>query len=396
MSVKDTPRILIIPSWYPPDGGYFFREHSEAIAGMGWKADVLVNRVVGARKLVTAGFSALHRFRVGAENGLRVIRVVTLKLPGNEKRNIRRWARRTGRIYERYASQFGKPGLILAHSVTWAGYAASLIGRRHQIPFVIVEHRSFFVWSTDRARKMVKPFYLPFFEQAYRQCSRLVLVSPSLRTGLQALMPWIDEKITVIPNMIREDMFLPPAVPRVRDPFVFIWAGRLEHVKGVDVLLEAVRILKGQTGREFSLKLAGRGPLRGELEELASSLGVADHVHFLGRLSREDMQEAMQAANCFVLSSRYEAFGAVLIEAMATGLPVIATRSGGPDSIVTEQNGILVEPEQAGPLADAMEKMMRDYPDFSGERIRQSVLERFGASRVLEQYDRIFRELLQI
>jgi len=396
VSVKDTPRILIIPSWYPPDGGYFFREHSEAIAGMGWKTDVLVNRVVGARKLFSAGFSALHRFRAGAENGLRVIRVVTLKLPGNEKRNIRRWARRTGRIYERYASQFGKPGLILAHSVTWAGYAASLIGRRHQIPFVIVEHRSFFVWSTERARKMVKPFYLPFFEQAYRQCSRLVLVSPSLRTGLQALMPWIDEKITVIPNMIREDMFLPPAVPRVRDPFVFIWAGRLEHVKGVDVLLEAVRILKGQTGREFSLKLAGRGPLRGELEELASSLGVADHVHFLGRLSREDMQEAMQAANCFVLSSRYEAFGAVLIEAMATGLPVIATRSGGPDSIVTEQNGILVEPEQAGPLADAMEKMMRDYPDFSGERIRQSVLERFGASRVLEQYDRIFRELLQI
>ena len=396
MSVKDTPRILIIPSWYPPDGGYFFREHSEAIAGMGWKTDVLVNRVVGARKLFSAGFSALHRFRAGAENGLRVIRVVTLKLPGNEKRNIRRWSRRTGRSYERYALQFGKPGLILAHSVTWAGYAASLIGRRHRIPFVIVEHRSFFVWSTDRARKMVKPFYLPFFEQAYRQCSRLVLVSPSLRTGLQVLMPWIDEKITVIPNMIREDMFLPPAVPRVRDPFVFIWAGRLEHVKGVDVLLEAVRILKGQTGLEFSLKLAGRGPLLRELEELASSLGVADHVHFLGRLSREDMQEAMQAANCFVLPSRYEAFGAVLIEAMATGLPVIATRSGGPDSIVTEQNGILVEPEQAGALADAMEKMMWDYPDYSGERIRESVLERFGASRVLEQYDRIFRELLQI
>ncbi len=57
------------------------------------------------------------------------------------------------------------------------------------------------------------------------------------------------------------------------------------------------------------------------------------------------MQKEMQEANCFVLPTRYEAFGAVLIEAMATGLPVIATRSGGPDHIVTEENGLLIDPE---------------------------------------------------
>lgn len=394
--MKGHPRILIIPSWYPPDGGYFFKEHSEAISGMGWQVDLLVIRMVGVRKLIQAGLSALHRFRIKKENGLRVVRSVYLKIPGNEKLNIERWAARTMKVYRRYESRFGKPGLILAHSVTWAGYAASLIGEQHRIPFLIVEHRSFFVWTTEQARKMVKPFYIPFFEKAYRECSRLVLVSENLLTGLVALMPWIEEKTMVIPNMIREDMFLPPATPRKAEPFVVLWAGRFDHVKGVDLLLEALRILKNRTEMEFSVRLAGRGPLRKELEQMAAELDVADRVHFLGRLSREKIQEEMQAANFFVMASRYEAFGAVLIEAMATGLPVIATRSGGPDSIVTGENGILIDPDRAEELADAMEKMMGDYSAYNQEKIRKSALERYGASRVLERYNRLFRELLQI
>ncbi len=367
----------------------------------GWQVDVLVNRLLGTRKLVGDGLSAVHRFRDTEENGLHVIRTVTLKLPGNEKRNIRRWARRTLKCYRRYASRYGKPGLILTHSVTWAGYAASLITERnrmtegHRIPYIIVEHRSYFVWSTEQARKMVKPFYLPLFEKAYRECARLVLVSPSLLTGLKTLMPWIEEKVMVIPNMIREDMFLPPAAPRKPDPFVILWAGRFDRVKGVDVLLEAVRILWERMDKEFSVRLAGKGPLRQEMEQMAAELGVARRMHFLGRLSREKIQEEMQAANFFVMASRYEAFGAVLIEAMATGLPVIATRSGGPDHIVTRQNGILVDPGEAGQLADAMERMMRNYPDYSGEEIRKSTMERYGESRVLEQYGRLFRRFLQ-
>ena len=283
-------RILIIPSWYPPDGGYFFKEHSEAIQNMGWQVDVLVNRVVGIRKLIKAGPSALRRYSISDENGLRVIRSVYLKIPGSEKLNIQRWATQTRRLYKRYENQYGKPDLILTHSVTWAGYAASLIRDRYGIPYLVVEHRSFFVWSTEKARRMVKSFYLPFFEKAYGNCNRLVLVSGSLLTGLKTLMPWIEEKTMVIPNMIREDMFLLPDKPRKRDPFVFVWAGRLEHVKGLDLLLEAVQKLKNRSTIRFEVRLAGKGSLRNELEQQAAALEVNDRVYFLGRISREDMQ----------------------------------------------------------------------------------------------------------
>lgn len=392
--MKNKKRILIIPSWYPPDGGYFFREHSEAIQKMGWQVDVLVNRLVGIRKLMQVGLTALHRTRVEEEGALRVIRSSYLKIPGSEKFNVQGWSRQTRRIYLKYEKQFGKPDLILAHSVTWAGYAAYLINRDHGIPYLIVEHRSFFVWSSEEARQMVKPFHLPLFDLAYGHCINLVLVSESLKKGIQALVPSVGKRTLVIPNMIREDQFVLPSVPRKADPFVFLWAGRLEYVKGVDLLLEAVKILSDRSDRSFTVRLAGRGSLRKELEQQAEALGVSGKVSFLGRLSREEMLKEMQRANCFVLPSRYEAFGVVLIEAMATGLPVIAARSGGPDSIITPENGYLIEGENEAELARVMQEVMARLDEFPAELIRRQTLDRYGDSSVMEQYNKLFLQLL--
>lgn len=392
--MKEEKRILILPSWYPPDGGYFFKEHSEAILQMGWKTDVLVCRLVGIRKLMQAGFSALRRFRVAQEEGLRVIRTSYRKLPGNERYNISAWARHTLSTYRKYEQEFGRPDFILAHSVTWAGYAAFLIREKYGIPYIIVEHRSFFVWSTAEARRMVKDFHVPFFEKAFLHCEKLVLVSESLREGIGTLVPGALERSMVIPNMIREDLFPPPHAPRKADPFVFLWAGRLEHVKGLDLLLKAVKSLEEKGHGEFKLRLAGKGALREELEQQAVDLGIQDRVTFLGRLSRKEMRVEMQGANCFVLPSRYEAFGVVLIEAMATGLPVIATRSGGPDSIVDTENGLLISPGNIAELTQAMEQIMSNSDLYSASEIRKQTLLRFGTAAVMQQYDQLFLKLL--
>jgi glycosyltransferase involved in cell wall biosynthesis len=393
--MKDEKRILILPSWYPPDGGYFFKEHSEAIRKMGWQTDVLVNRLVGVRKMVQVGLSALRKYRVNDENGLQVVRSFYLKVPGNEKYNILGWARQTARIYHRYEKQFGRPAFILAHSVTWAGYAAYLLNRKYGIPYVIVEHRSFFVWSSPEAKQMVKSFHIPLFKLAYDHCEKLILVSDSMKKGIEAMVPSALNRSVVIPNMIRQDLFLPPPESRKPDPFVFLWAGRLEHVKGVDILLEAVKLLRERTNKEFLLRLAGKGSRREELERQAAALGVSEGVSFLGRLSRKEMMEEMQRGNCFVLPTRYEAFGVVLIEAMATGLPVIATRSGGPESIVNTENGLLIDPENAEDLARAMQMMMENISSYSSTEIREQTLLRYGDRAVMEQYQQLFLQVLK-
>ena len=194
--------------------------------------------------------------------------------------------------------------------------------------------------------------------------------------------------------MIRKDLFLPPSGPRKKDPFVFLWAGRLEHVKGVDLLLEAVKSLRERTDKEFMLRLAGKGSKRDALERQAASLGLSDRISFLGRISRKEILMEMQGANCFILPSRYEAFGVVLIEAMATGLPVIATRSGGPDFIVNTENGLLIEPGNANELTKAMEMMMENISSYSSGDIRNQILLRFGDEAVMELYRQLFLQLL--
>jgi len=107
------------------------------------------------------------------------------------------------------------------------------------------------------------------------------------------------------------------------------------------------------------------------------------------------MQKEMQMSTCFVLPTRYEAFGAVLIEAMATGLPVIATRSGGPDSIVSPETGILIDTENPEQMAAAMEEIIKRYDDFSAREIREQTLKRYGQTSVMMQYTELFHQLLQ-
>jgi glycosyltransferase involved in cell wall biosynthesis len=163
----------------------------------------------------------------------------------------------------------------------------------------------------------------------------------------------------------------------------------------VDILLEAVKLLRERTNKEFLLRLAGKGSRREELERQAAALGVSEGVSFLGRLSRKEMMEEMQRGNCFVLPTRYEAFGVVLIEAMATGLPVIATRSGGPESIVNTENGLLIDPENAEDLARAMQMMMENISSYSSTEIREQTLLRYGDRAVMEQYQQLFLQVLK-
>jgi glycosyltransferase involved in cell wall biosynthesis len=386
-------KILVIPSWYPPDGGYFFKEHSEALNRAGCKVDVLVNRLIGIRKIRHVKKGQWHRFNVGMEEGMTVIRSIYWKIPGNERLNIKLWVRSTVRLFSRYIMRFGKPDLILAHSAMWAGLAASRIWKGYNVPYIIIEHRSFFVWEREEARKMVKSFYVPHFKEAYSFCKILIIVSESMKSGLLELFPELKGKILVIPNMINGDYFRFAEKPRKYDPFVFLSAGRLAIVKGLDILINAFGELVKRTDRKVLLKIAGRGESKDQLEKQVRQMHLSDQVYFLGRISRDQMVQEMQGANCFVLNSTYESFGVVLIEAMSTGLPIIATRSGGPESILDESCGILVKPGNMEELTQAMQRMISEYDGFNQQHIRKRTLESYGSKIISEKYKEIFEEI---
>ena len=124
---------------------------------------------------------------------------------------------------------------------------------------------------------------------------------------------------------------------------------------------------------KYQLVIAGDGPEKENLHTQIDKLKVSDQVILFGRASRKDVLSLMQKANCFVLPSHYETFGVVLIEAMSCGLPVLSTKSGGPESIITSNDyGFLCDENE---LADMLEKIA--VKEFDSVEIRNYVMNSF-------------------
>jgi len=378
-------KLLVLPSWYPPDGGYFFREHAQALAEEGCDVDVLVNRMTGLSTLGRKDFRYLRRFSIVRQEAINEIRSFMIKPPLADSLSISLWIKNTSKHFDRYLRRFGEPDLILAHSSLWAGMVAQKIYERYHIPYIITEHRSRFIQNTDEARKLLRNADLPLIRKALVDCKKIVCVSSDLKEGLLSVFPEFSEKAISIPNMVDTEFFRPGVVEKGNDEFVFLYAGILERVKGLDVLLEAFKkLLAGRKGAV--LRIAGRGSQRTELERQVSRLGIGSKVSFLGYIDRQKLLEEYQQADAFVLPSRFEAFGVVLIEAMSSGLPVIATRSGGPSSIVPENCGILTGIEDEDSLMAAMAHLIDHHTVYDPDVIRNYVLENYSKELVAKKY----------
>jgi glycosyltransferase involved in cell wall biosynthesis len=167
--------------------------------------------------------------------------------------------------------------------------------------------------------------------------------------------------------------------------------GRLEARKGTAVLLEAAAhaIKKGLS--ELRVVVVGDGPLRDELPALAARLGISDRVHMLG--DRSDVAEVVAAFDIFVLPSRTEGMSNALLEAMATGLPVVATAVGGnPEVVSAESTGVLVPPDNAIVLGDALSRLVAN-PDLCarlGTAARREIEERYGARTMVRRLEAVY------
>jgi glycosyltransferase involved in cell wall biosynthesis len=285
------------------------------------------------------------------------------------------------RMVADYVARHGCPDLFHAHATLWGGEATRRIARRYARPFVVTEHASAFTSGELPA------WQVPDVRRVLAEADAVVAVSEPLRARLQEFAP--TKAIQVIPNLVDTDLFRFP-LDRVgaRGPRVLV-VGFLTPRKGVDILLrafaEAFDVEPGAV-----LEIAGEGPQLPFLKDLARTLGVADRVEFTGALTREGVRDAMARADLFVLPSFAETFGVVLIEALATGLAVIATRCGGPESFVTPELGMLVEPGDVSGMAQALRRI---EPTRCVER-RRRVVERFGRAAVVEQLGSLYRAVV--
>jgi glycosyltransferase involved in cell wall biosynthesis len=221
------------------------------------------------------------------------------------------------------------------------------------------------------------------------------------RLILQGFPP---EQVVYISGSVDADRFHPDPARRAaasEGRRVIVCTTRLAYEKGVDVLLHAWGRMKRSlvewpADLDPKLRIVGDGPLRKQLEKIAAELGIADSVEFLGW--RMDTIDLLQHSWGFVLPSRWEGMPNALLEAMACGLPCVATRVSGSEDIIDDGvDGLLVEPEQPTELAEALRRVIQDteLAERLGHEARAKIVRDYQVVDVVEQCVALYRGLLR-
>ena len=269
--------------------------------------------------------------------------------------------------------------LIHAHYAVPQGLLGVLLKRVLHLPLVVTLH------GTDINYLARKRITRPLVRLVLTQADAVVAVSRFLKEEAERLGAEA-EKVRVIYNGVE----LPERIEAERDMSI-LFVGSLVKQKGVDTLLKAYRMIKERLP-EGKLVIVGDGKDKAMLEEMCSRLGLSD-VFFEG--SRGELSSYYSRSRVLALPSRAEGFGLVALEAMAHGLPVVATRVGGIPEVVTHgEAGMLVEKDSAHALAEALIRVMEDSALW--ERLARNARERaseFSWENTARQYASLYEEL---
>jgi glycosyltransferase involved in cell wall biosynthesis len=215
------------------------------------------------------------------------------------------------------------------------------------------------------------------------------------------IVPFSEKKILTIPMGIHPEEYGGQGFRSPSNVKTILFVGRLIPWKGVRVLIEAMKKVCNHPFW-FHLIIIGDGPERGDLEELSRRLEIEHSVEFTGRFGRDTLLAYYHRADLFVLPSttvdgQTEGLGVVLLEAMASGLPVIGSNTGGiPDIIQDRVNGLLVSPGDPDVLADAILSILSD-PDLAEQFKKagfRTVNERFSWDCIVDQFIQVYKKAL--
>jgi len=216
-----------------------------------------------------------------------------------------------------------------------------------------------------------------------RKAAVLIVANERTRRALPSGLA--GEVIEMTENGVDLNLFRPAETATIqarssRPKFVFV--GRLIEWKGVDLLLEATA--RAIRRHDLELHIVGDGSIRPQLESLAAELTIGEQVKFHGFVSQDQCAKLLADFDALVLPSLYECGGAVILEAMAMGLPVIATKWGGPADYLDDNSGLLIEPDGRESFIDGIAGAMVELAQSPALRRK---LGQAGRSRVLEEFD---------
>jgi len=283
----------------------------------------------------------------------------------------------------------GKPKLILAlTSSPISGTVAYLAAREHKIPFVVWEH------LTHYQRKMLHGMRLKRRIEIMKSADTILAVSKSLGSSIESTLGIKRNKVEIMPNPIPKDFIgnLPDITRNYldasQDTFTFGAWTNWRKIKRLDILLEAFSHVHAEYP---NTALLVAGPIaKNVYSNIKQPLLKQPGLTLLDSVSRREILDLARQVYCCVIPSDHETFGLPALEAMALGKPVITTRSGGPEHLVTDANGIITERGSAFSIAKAMVEVLKNHHKYNPAIISRIAHESYGPEAMVSRWEQVY------
>lgn len=382
--------VLFLPSWYPnrtaPSLGNFIQRHAVAVSRY---HDVAVLYAVADPNLKDK-----YELDITEQDGLLELTVYYRKVSStlpflSSYLKYKRFINAYRKGYAHLLSLTGKPDLQHVHVIWRAGIFALELLKSANIPVLISEHWSGYMpedgsYGAGLQKKIT--------EKLVDKSAAVIAVSSRMKEAM--LSHGLDNDYHIIPNVVDTDLFHPGTESpneKVRILHVSTVNDREKNISGM------IRVIKklSEIRQDFVLEIVGDSPERPGFEKLAAELGVLEkHLIFAGYMNISEVAARMRAASFFMMFSNYEGLPCVILEALASGLPVVATNTGGIPQVVSEERGILVNVSDEGGLLVALMRMLDEHKKYNRENLRNYAVENFSYAHVGGQISEIYREAL--
>lgn len=383
--VKEIKTVLFLTNWYPgihnPFKGVFIREHAIAVSKQGINV-FLVNIDIGYAKsfleILSEEQSKSENLKILTIQMKSVLHKLIYQVPIFQYLIVKK------ELNKRLNSlQFD---LIHSHIIFPAGIIGHWLAKKYKKPHIISEH-----WS--HTAEFIKRHPFKFFgKKAYNSAFRVLPVSNFLERKIESSIK--IRHFTIIPNVVDEDLFYYKPKPS-RNGIIFLaianWNKTRPQLKRPDLLIQALALVKKETGLDIKLELAGHGDWLEELEIMASELNLP--LVTLGYLPKAELVEVLQNSDYFLHASETETFSIVIAEALKTGTPVIASNVGAIPELMESDFGVLTN-NTLEEWTEAIQKVLKST--YNNEAIAQRNKNKFTYKEIGSKLIDIYRETINL
>lgn len=287
---------------------------------------------------------------------------------------------------------FGKPDLIHLNILWPAGIFAYYLKLFSGAKYILTENWTGYLASDGAFERSSAP--KKFLTGIISRAAEIITpVSIDLKNAMEK--HHLGSRFEIVYNVVDTSVFFPAAISNKEDRFTFLHVSTtLDEQKNVSGILRAVKMLS-QKRTDFILKIVSEKDFSFH-EKTAAELGILNKYVFLKNAKPlTGVAEEMRKAHSFVLFSNYENLPVVILEAMASGLPVISSTAGGVPEHIKEEYGMLIQPKDEYALCNAMKKMLDERKNYDSKKIREYAVENFSYESVGKKFEMIYRKAMR-